>query len=569
MKINIGLFLIFFFSLGAVIPKAIIPEPIKIITEQPEPEFQSWRESYFSGHPLRIGNRVQFLFDDYLVEDKFGLNRVIGPVEKYSGNPLTIGNGMPWEIISDYWGGANLRHIIYDPDEELYKGWYVILRMEPGFETGFNYSTLYAESKDGITWEKPGFDFFLYDETITDAENYADRIVMTGGIKTNIVLHKEKGTALLEEILLDPLATDPNRRYIALVKKTPPGENTRCIVRMYSPDGRAWTLDSDPVLFRGASDGSYSLARDSERERWLLYRRPPTQALIRGFDDFYARRNTKRRVSVSLSEDLREWTYPRNIVLMDEVDDARLEQPGNRMDIDWAQVISYEDVFFGFLSLMDNLTISVPRESHLMWSRDGLDWNRLPERPNFIENGKPGEWDSGSTGGVSIMADGDRDDRLRIYYSGGNTTQGFYGREGEENYPRFRGTGIAFIDKDRFIGLQAGPEGGYLLTRQFVLEGDRISINFRSSLKNPPPVLDSGMITAELLQSAEDHFEARAYPGFSMHDSDPVVAKGDEANYILSWNGSSDLSSLNGKPVYIRFYIQNATLYTFLVNNSL
>ena len=82
----------------------------------------NWRDSYFSGNPLQIGNKVQFLFDDYLVEDKYGLKRIIGPVEKYSASPLTVGIDMPWELNSDSWGGANLRHVIYDPEDKLLDG---------------------------------------------------------------------------------------------------------------------------------------------------------------------------------------------------------------------------------------------------------------------------------------------------------------------------------------------------------------------------------------------------------------------------------------------------------------
>lgn len=509
----------------------------------------SWRDSYFAGEPMQIGNRVQFLFDDYMVEDKYGLKRVVGPVEKYAGNPLTISEDKPWEFkLAKNWTGARLTNIIFDPKENLYKGWYVIYRSEPGFETGFNYTTLYAESKDGITWEKPELDLFPVD-----------------GQKTNIVLHREKATTLMEEVILDPTAKDPDKRYIGLVKKVPPGESGRCIVKMYSPDGKKWALAPDPVLFRGASDGSYSLINDTERSRWLLYRRPPTYALVNSKDDigFYVSRNNKRRVSVSLSNDMKNWTYPRNIVLMDEVDDSKLTQVGNKMDIDWAVVTKHEGVFFGFLGLMDNLTMTVPFHNHLMWSRDGLEWERLPERPLFIENGQPGDWDAGLIRIRRMIPDGDR---FRVYYGGGNTPQGFYGREGEKDLPRYGGTGLAFIGRDRFIGLQAGPEGGFLLTRQFILEGDKIEINLRSQVENPPPVLGS-MIKVELLQPAEEHHPAQPYPGFTMEECDPIIVN-DEFNQVITWNGASDLSSLKGKPVYIRFYIRNTTLYTFRVENS-
>ena len=56
-----------------------------------------WRERYLAGEPLRIGNDVQLLLDDYMVEDRFGLRRVIGPVEKHQENPLSMGTPLPGE----------------------------------------------------------------------------------------------------------------------------------------------------------------------------------------------------------------------------------------------------------------------------------------------------------------------------------------------------------------------------------------------------------------------------------------------------------------------------------------
>lgn len=516
-------------------------------------EHNSWRESYFAGEPLRIGNRVQFLFDDYMVEDKYGLKRVIGPVEKYHGNPLNFGEFHPWEKWYDYDGtnprymGVILSNVIFDPKEKLYKGWYVTRRPD-GFENARNHSTLYVESRDGINWVKPKLDLFP-----------------VNGQKTNIVLYEEKGTPLttahLQDVILDTLTQDPNQRYIGLVSKVPPGETQRCLVLMFSPDGKKWTMADDPILFRGVSDGTYSLVYDHQRPFWMLYRRPPTQALVRE-KSFYAGRNTKRRVSVAVSKDMKFWTYPRNIVVMDEVDDSELTQVGNKMDIDWAKVTRYKGVYFGLLDIMDNLTINIPRHSQLMWSRDGFDWERLPVRLPFVENGKPGEWDAGAIGRHSLVPVGDS---IRIYYGGGNTPQGYYGANGEKDIPRFRGTGYAVIGKDRFIGLQAGPEGGYLLTRQFVLEGKSIEINFLSQIENYTPGLGN-LIKAEILKPPSEHHPAQPYPGFSMKDCDPVT-ENDELHQTISWNGVSDLSELRGKPVYIRFYIRNVSLYTFRVEN--
>ncbi len=87
-------------------------------TEQKEKSVPSlfphnWRKKYFAGEPLRIGNDVQFLCDDYVVEDRYGLKRVVGPVEKHPANPLDTGPALPWESYRPVLGD-----VVYDPEEK-------------------------------------------------------------------------------------------------------------------------------------------------------------------------------------------------------------------------------------------------------------------------------------------------------------------------------------------------------------------------------------------------------------------------------------------------------------------
>ncbi len=203
---------------------------------------------------------------------------------------------------------------------------------------------------------------------------------------------------------------------------------------------------------------------------------------------------------------------------------------------------------------MDN-PAAQPLHAHLMWSRDGFAWERLPDRPRFVENGSPGEWDEGSIRIISLIPEGDR---IRIYYGAANVPQS------ENRLPRIRGTGLAWIGLDRFVGQRAGPEGGYLLTRQFILEGNRLEINGCSQVRRPPSPERGGLIRTELLREPVEHQPAAAYPGFGMNDSDPVAVT-DNPCHVLTWRGSPDLSALRGQPVYIRFYLRNATLYSFRV----
>ncbi len=223
---------------------------------------------------------------------------------------------------------------------------------------------------------------------------------------------------------------------------------------------------------------------------------------------------------------MEDWTHPRAVALPDEIDLS---------DIDDVKVIKYRDIFIGFIVLMDNTQSSLTRHTQLMWSRDGLSWERLPNRPRFISF-------------RSMVLSGDR----IIFYYG-------YGSHGRTN--------LSFLAKDRFIGQQAGPDGGYLLTRQFILEGDRLEINCRSQKKLKQagseclPGLDS-LIKAELLKSPVEHHAASPYPGYGMDECDNIFVQ-DEMRQVVTWNGSADLSALRGQSVYIRFYLRNTTLFSF------
>ena len=52
-----------------------------------------------------------------------------------------------------------------------------------------------------------------------------------------------------------------------------------------------------------------------------------------------------------------------------------------------------------------------------------------------------------------------------------------------------------------------------------------------------------------------------ATPGFALDDCDVVF--GDKIEAPVSWNGSSDVSSLRGRPVRLRVRMRDADLFAF------
>ena len=112
----------------------------------------------------------------------------------------------------------------------------------------------------------------------------------------------------------------------------------------------------------------------------------------------------------------------------------------------------------------------------LTMSRDGQQWNRVAGRRVFIPNGPRGSWDAGIifTASQPIQI---KDDRIFIYYSASEHDHDHdYLHEDPQKgtvawLKKFRkvGTsiGVATLRRDGFVSLDAGANGGELITKPF------------------------------------------------------------------------------------------------------
>ena len=83
-------------------------------------------QDYIRGKPLEIGNDVQYLFDDYIVEDRWKLTRRVGKIVKYINNPVLY-KTKPWE------SGAAAA-VLFDPEDKKYKAWYTCFSVSGYFD---------------------------------------------------------------------------------------------------------------------------------------------------------------------------------------------------------------------------------------------------------------------------------------------------------------------------------------------------------------------------------------------------------------------------------------------------
>ena len=95
---------------------------------------------------------------------------------------------------------------------------------------------------------------------------------------------------------------------------------------------------------------------------------------------------------------------------------------------------------------------------------------------------------------------------------------------------------------------QAAYAGGELVTKPLKFSGKELEINFGTSA--------AGGIRVEIQDVA-----GKPMPGFSLADANKQI--GNEVQRVVTWKQGSDVSSLAGKAVRLRFLIKDADLYSF------
>ena len=118
-----------------------------------------------------------------------------------------------------------------------------------------------------------------------------------------------------------------------------------------------------------------------------------------------------------------------------------------------------------------------------------------------------------------------------------------YGTEAYYSGPDSRVRRFAYR-VDGFVSVQAGNEGGFLETKPLTFSGKQLELNGVTR--------DGGSIVVTL-----EDAQGRPIKGLS---SKPI--RGDFIDHVVRWNSGSDVGSLSGKVVKLRFQLKNADLYS-------
>jgi hypothetical protein len=491
----------------------------------------SVKERYLQGEPIDLGQRTGLLIDDWLVEDRFNVERQLNAPIKHFRNPLVI-KDKPWEG-----GGVKRPCVLYDPAEGLFRMWYVIAPMTLDQEDrlkrmgrwdaarhGQSRVVGYAESEDGIAWRKP-----------LTGQAYA------GYADTNVVLTGEHRAACSAQVTLNhPSSGQPGKFMMSYSDWDP--ERGRSLYLAYSDDGICWRRDHANPVLSPVRDTTHNLCYDEENERWLLYTRPITTAGTREhgvFTGAHEGRNFQRRAAVAVGKSPQTLGLPRGLSWPDET------EPPDYDDFLVHRVGSH------YLAMISGMFNPLPYNSqvYLAFSADGIHWNRLPGSPPFIPLGREGDFDAGQACTVKNIVE--VGDEYYLYYQGTPRPQKVPDNEAN--------IGLARIRRDRFVSQRAGADGGYLLTREVIVSGRYLVVNMTLPV-HAGSRMNEVRFAVELIRS-HNAGNPGVIEGYGMAACKSTAAEGLEV--LIEWEQGYDLSALIGQPVMIRFFLRDVGLYSF------
>ena len=457
--------------------------------------------------PVDIGSDRQLFVDDFWIDESNGAVRKLhSPVSQ----GVAIPGDKPWDK-GNIWGMTIIK------DDGRYRAWY---RCDTEPETALTRSgnaAGYAESVDGIHWEKPNVGIFELN-----------------GSKDNNLVWMGPGSVLAP-------FKDPNpdvhesQRYKGVVR-------TKDLLAVSSPDGIQWSLmQEEPLSTDGPFDSPQVVFWDDWKDEYVLYARgiadvdPNIDPANSKKEPGHEFKGGVRWIRRSTSKDFKEWTPlelidPGNTPFEHLYTNAAMRYerapgtylmfpmryyPQRTYDPSWTYAPGVSDV--AFMSSRDGLHFD--RSFMEAFIRPGLDFDNWHDRAVSVNQGmiftKPEE--------ISIYVN----EHMHL------STQA----------PR-RYT----LRTDGFVSVNAGYEGGEFVTPPLVFDGNALELNYSTSA--------AGSVQVEVQE-----VDGRPISGRTLDDCPQRF--GDEIEGIVNWNSGADLASLAGKPVRLRFRLMDADLYAF------
>lgn len=477
------------------------------------------------------------MVDDHWVHTRPGTKRVLHQPIRSQANPV-IRETKPWESSIGYCS------VHRDQQTGRYQLWYQAYAGNRATDPIFRCVVAYAESDDGLKWNKPNLGLFDFNDVT----------------ETNIVLVGNGGRSVNygASVLFDPRDRDNNKRYKMaywdFVKRG--GEQYPGLCVAFSPDGIHWTKHAKAPLLYGSYGTPEPTPFDTDlaKKKWNIPNSisdvidvcfdPPRQKYVIYAKTWMNGPNGdmywKRAVVRTESDDFIRWTTPQLVVAPDEHEVAQ-GGDANKIEIHGAPTFYYAGVYFSLLQMLD-FAAGGTMPGELALSRDGLDWKR-PFRGNYFlpVTGSRNEFDAGclwTNSSPIFLAD-----EVRFYY-------GAYPEWDSDINQANSGIGMRSLPRDRFAGLRPIDKIG-----QVTLKPLRLGRNTKLSINADI----QGSIHCEIITD-------QGYRIVKFAKADSVAVTGDSLRHTIRWRQST-LSDLPEGRYQLRFHLDDAELFALNIEN--
>ena len=522
-----------------------------------------------SSIPIDIGTRLELMVDEHL------MGRLSGGAQRRLNSPVPQEIAMrldaPWE------GNACGGFTVFE-DDGLYRMYYRGQNFEydsNGLGSRRGKQVCYAESADGIQWEKPELGLVEFDGS------RKNNIVMdAGNILNGMFCPFKDGNPAC--------AADARYKSFVLMQRG----DARGLWAYRSPDGIHWSAMSDgPVITKGLLDTQNLGFWDGARGEYRAYHRNEFRLPQTGEEPYGAHpvqagagvgkveshasadgdrqeggdggglRGSRygRDILTATSSDFVHWTdsvyvnysegrpselYTNQITPYYRAPHLLLGFPTRYVERAWSESLEAlpEVEHRRMRAGISERYGAALTDGMFMSSRDGYGFNLWPE--SFIRPGlRPCDnWTYGDNfqnwGIVTTpSAFAGAPDELSFYAREG------YWREGVSTLRRYT------LRVDGFASAQAPLSGGEVVTKSLIFAGRELVLNFSASA--------AGSIRVELLRDQMN----TPVEGFSLDDCVEVL--GDDLERVVRWRDGRELGGLAGTPIRLRFVLRDADLFSF------
>lgn len=495
-------------------------------------------QSSQSVEPLNIQSRRELFVENGLIE------KLTGDARQQLHHPtpqeIVLEHNKPWEGT-----GSGYHSVFQDGDRYrmYYKAWHLDVSDGKVKTDRHPLFCCYAESKDGIHWEKPALGLYEFQGS---KEN---NIVMTSGTLGPLEVDAGHPAVFKDE---NPEVPE-DARYKAFFRSAKPNG----LLPFKSLDGIHWTPMTDkPILHnQGAFDSQNLAFWDPTIKKYRAYWRIFTEGTT---DDDQWKPGGYRAIRTAVSDDFVHWESQTDLTYVNSpVEHLYVNQvkpyhraphlllgfPVRYVERGWS------DSMRSLPDLQDREARSkgsdrygmAITESLVMASRNGHHFNRWNEA--FLRPGieRRGTWHYGQqylawhlVETQSALAGAPPE--LSLY-----ATESYWHGKGSE-LRRYT------LRLDGFVSINAPMSGGELITKPVSFEGGSLHLNFSTSA--------AGYIRVEI-----QDVNGKAITGYSLEECNELF--GDTIDRQVTWKSGTDTSALANQPVRLRFELRDADLYSF------